>query len=96
MPTAPLPQSVGSGTGAVPVSAALSGLSPGLIYHYRVVASNSPWVARGADQSFWAPAVNLHGPAFLTLQLGVPFPDPTTVEASPLAIAAGELHSLWR
>ena len=88
------PVKVGSGTSPVAVNASLSGLTPGVTYHYRVVATNSPWVARGADQVFWSPAVDLNGPAFLTWQYGMPFVDPTTVNAFPLAIAAGNSHSL--
>jgi alpha-tubulin suppressor-like RCC1 family protein len=93
-PNSTTPLSLGSGTNALPLSESLSGLTPGVIYHYRVAASNSPWVSRGADQVFWSPAVNLNGPGFQTIQQGVPFVDPTTVNAPPLAIAAGNHHSL--
>src|SRR5439155_12385906 len=51
------PQSVGSSTNEVAVNAALTGLTPGVTYHYRCVASNSLGVAHGADQSFWSPAL---------------------------------------
>jgi hypothetical protein len=43
----------GSGTSDVPVSAALSALSPGTTYHYRVVAvRNGVVAAKGNDQAF--------------------------------------------
>ena len=45
--------SAGSGTGAAPVSLAISGLSPGTIYHARTVAlRGATIVAVGADQTF--------------------------------------------
>jgi hypothetical protein len=37
------------------VTRALSGLTGGLLYHYRLVASNSFGMAAGADQTFWLP-----------------------------------------
>jgi hypothetical protein len=37
------------------VTRALSGLSGGILYHYRLVASNSFGMAAGADQTFWLP-----------------------------------------
>src|SRR5580765_357565 len=43
---------VGSGTGNVDVSAALTGLAPGTTYHYRVVATNGAGTRRGADGIF--------------------------------------------
>ena len=45
MPTGTPAQSVGSGTGALAVSADLHGLSPGLVY--RLAASDSPWGVTG-------------------------------------------------
>ena len=45
-------QSAGSGTSATAVSARLSGLSAGVTYHFRVVASNDAGTARGSDRSF--------------------------------------------
>src|SRR5439155_12602591 len=88
------PQSVGSSTNEVAVNAALTGLTPGVTYHYRCVASNSLGVAHGADQSFWSPALTLNGSNPLTNECHVAFVDPTTVSASLLAIAAGGSHSL--
>jgi hypothetical protein len=45
------PESVGSGTTAVAVSKAISGLTEGAEYHYRVVASNVAGTAKGADKT---------------------------------------------
>lgn len=47
-------QSAGSGSAGVPVFADLSGLSPGALYHYRLVASNATGTRLGADQTFRA------------------------------------------
>jgi hypothetical protein len=49
----PVPQSsVGGGSTAAPVSANLSGLTSGTVYHYRVIASNASGGAAGADGTF--------------------------------------------
>jgi hypothetical protein len=42
----------GSGTGAVNVSAAVSGLTPGRTYHYRLVATSDAGTSRGSDHTF--------------------------------------------
>jgi hypothetical protein len=44
-----------SGEHAVPVSAALSGLSANTVYHYRLSATNANGVSQGQDQSFTTP-----------------------------------------
>ena len=46
--------SAGSGFTAVPVSAALTGLIPGTLYHFRLTATNSGGTANGADATFTA------------------------------------------
>ncbi len=43
---------LGSGTAAVPLSAPLAGLTPGVTYHFRVAATNDYGLAYGSDQSF--------------------------------------------
>ena len=48
--TASQPQ--GYGTSANPVNAALTGLTPGTLYHYRLVAQNGETTAYGADLTF--------------------------------------------
>jgi RHS repeat-associated protein len=45
------PESAGSGTTAVAVSKAISGLTEGATYHYRVVASNAAGTVNGADKT---------------------------------------------
>ena len=44
--------SAGSGFTAVPVSAALTGLSPGTVYHFRVTATNGGGTVNGLDATF--------------------------------------------
>jgi hypothetical protein len=41
----------GSGTASVPVSVTLTNLKPGVLYHYRIVATNSVGTTRGADSA---------------------------------------------
>ena len=43
---------LGSGTTALPLSAPLAGLTPGVTYHFRVAATNDYGLAYGSDQSF--------------------------------------------
>jgi hypothetical protein len=42
----------GSGTAARSVSATISGLGPGRVYHYRLVAASDAGTSRGADRTF--------------------------------------------
>jgi phosphodiesterase/alkaline phosphatase D-like protein len=51
------PQSIGSGTSTVNVSANLSGLLPNTTYYYRIVASNSAGTTYGSGMSFRTNAV---------------------------------------
>jgi hypothetical protein len=44
--------SAGSGTTATSVSATVSGLTPGRLYHYRLVATSDAGRSRGADRTF--------------------------------------------
>jgi streptogramin lyase len=48
--------SAGAGTEAGAVSAELSGLKPGTLYHYRLVATNDTDTAVGVDRTFTTPA----------------------------------------
>ena len=94
------PVSVGSGAAALAVSNLLSGLTPGVIYHYRVVASNVFNLARGQDTLFGSPALFLNGAAFVTNDFVTnechsAFSDPAAAASSGLlAIAGGLYHSL--
>jgi hypothetical protein len=45
-------QNAGAGTGAVAVSAPLTGLQAGRTYHFRLVATSDAGTTRGADQTF--------------------------------------------
>jgi N-acetylneuraminic acid mutarotase len=86
---------LGAGFVATNHSATLTGLQPGIVYHYRVVATNVAGAARGVDTSFWAPAVTLNGTNFITNGCHTTFNDPgAIVQASPLALSAGGSHSL--
>jgi hypothetical protein len=49
-------KSVGAGTKAVGTSSALTGLSPGATYDFRIVASNASGTSFGANQTFATPA----------------------------------------
>ena len=46
------PQSMGAGTSAAALNATLSGLAPGVTYHYRTVASNNDGTTAGPDATF--------------------------------------------
>lgn len=48
-------QAAGAGTVDVPVTANLTGLTPGNAYHFRLVAQNANGTAYGLDQSFTTP-----------------------------------------
>jgi hypothetical protein len=48
--------SAGDGSNTVTASAAVSGLTPGTVYHYRVVASSDTGTENGADGTFTTPA----------------------------------------
>ena len=50
-------QNIGSGTSAGAVNATLSGLSPAVTIHFRVVATNSSGATFGADQTFTTLAI---------------------------------------
>ncbi len=64
---------VGSGTGFVTFSQALSGLDPNTTYHYRISATNSIGTSVGSDQSFTTkpnpPTVITNPPTSIALQV---------------------------
>ena len=89
------PVAVGSGASSVAVSNLLSGLTPGLIYHCRLVASNALGVVRGSDVRFGSPALALNGATVMTNECHAAFADTgATATGVPLAIAGGGYHSL--
>jgi phosphodiesterase/alkaline phosphatase D-like protein len=45
-------RNAGSGTSSLGVARDLTGLAPGTVYHFRLVAQNSSGTARGADRTF--------------------------------------------
>ena len=51
-PCSQSPTEIGSGTGAVPVSADVTGLAPRTVYHFRLVAANANGPDRGHDATF--------------------------------------------
>jgi hypothetical protein len=82
--------SIGNGDLSVPLHASLSGLRPGVAYHYRVQATNSFGIAIGQNGVFQAPRISLNGSDKITNYCCTPFVDAGgTATAAPLAIAAG-------
>ncbi len=70
--------SAGNGTATVKVDQAITGLAPGFVYHYRIVAMDAAGHTVGADHSFKTPKIPL------SLQIvGVPNP---TVFGSPFTM----------
>jgi len=70
------------------LAAAVSGLSPGTTYHFRVIAENSGGTSFGADQSFTT--VALPKPPV------VPNCRCAVIAGLPVISAAGESHHVWR
>ncbi len=56
---------IGSGESPVGVSAELHGLTPGSVYHYRVVATNANGTSAGADTTFTTRPAAITGPTLL-------------------------------
>lgn len=79
----------------LPLSTSLSGLSPGLVYHARVAATNGGGMARGRNVRFGSPAILLNGPAATTNLLASTFTDPGAAAFNvPLALACGDFYSV--
>jgi hypothetical protein len=55
-PCHPEPAEIGSGSTPQPVSAEITGLQPGTVYHYRLVAANANSSSQGQDRTFLTPA----------------------------------------
>jgi len=90
------PVNVGNGTSAVPLNANLTGLTPGLPYRYRLMASNNVGlVARGIEVIFTVPTITLNGPNPLTNIWGFPYAEwGITGQGLPIALTGGRLHSV--
>ena len=84
------PASVGASLSANSFSSLQTGFPPGIVYHYRAVATNYLGRANGADALLESAVISLNGANPLTNQCHSPFVDPGVhlVSAAPLAIAA--------
>jgi hypothetical protein len=81
--TVPCAQTVGGGTSPVPVSASLTGLTPGTTYHVRLVATSSGGTGYGSDEMF-----TTAGSSLPTVGTRIPFtgwPD--------VALLSGEINA---
>ena len=82
--------SIGAGMADTPISVGLDQLTPGVAYHYRLVATNAAGRSNGYDAIFQAPRIILVGGNLLTNECHHPFDDPGAFASSaPWAIAAG-------
>jgi PKD repeat protein len=87
--SAPCAPSPGSGTSAVATSAAITGLSPGTTYHFRVVAESPSGTRAGADEAFATQATPstmtppTNQPTVSLPPVLIPPPTPTSAFASP-------------
>ena len=63
-------QNPGSGTGAVPVSASISGLTAGTLYHFRLVATSSMGTTYGSDSTVTTTPPPTSPPTVVTLTAG--------------------------
>ena len=83
--------SAGSGTAAVPVSATLSNLKPGVLYHFRIVATNSIGTTRGPDSTLTTIGV----PAVTTGQVPITALSPTAATVTGTVNAHGLGATVW-
>jgi alpha-tubulin suppressor-like RCC1 family protein len=89
------PTPVGSGVTNVPLAAVLTKIHSGVVYHYRVVATNAAGLSVGAFKLFQTPQVVLNGTPVMTNECHAAFTDPEARSmAAPLAVAGGDDHSL--
>lgn len=82
------------GMAGTSVNAALADLSPDVVYHYRLAASNNAGISFGSDQIFSAPGVTLNGPGVITNECHSAFTDPGARVRAIRAVAGGAAHSL--
>ena len=85
----------GGAWGDVPLSAALSGFSPGVAVYFRIVAGNDFGLSIGQPVIYQAPRITLLGDNPMYLTCGDTYTEPgSMVSALPVAIAAGENYGL--
>jgi Ca2+-binding RTX toxin-like protein len=76
------PKSVGSGSSAVLVSQALSGLQPNTIYHYRIEATSENGTAVSKDATFETEAAPVSGSQLNAMKISQPFDGTTSSSAN--------------
>ena len=81
----------GSGTNAVPVSTTLTGLHAGVLYHYRIVATNSAGTTRGSDATF----TTIGPPVAITGQVPIGALSPTGATVTGVVNAHGLTATVW-
>ena len=74
-------RSAGRGTGAREVSFRLGGLTPGAVYHYRIVATNADGTTVGADRTFRTDLPPARPPAVLGTAPFAPYANSVTLTA---------------
>ena len=75
-------------------SQAVTGLTAGLTYHYRIAASNVFGITRGQDMQFWAPTLTVNGNNSVTVKHTWADTYGATPRAVPNGIAGGGTFSL--
>lgn len=83
----------GSGTSAQAVSVRITGLTPGVRYHYRVIASNAGGTSVGSDRSFRTPLPPAKPPSVLA---SAPFAPAATGVAFTALINPGGATTTYR
>ena len=82
-------QVVGSSITTLPLSAMLTNLQPGTLYHYRAVALNDKWPVFGADQTFNTLVLGCGWPISSTVNNGKASSPKHVVDAEGNAYVAG-------
>jgi len=90
------PTNIGAGVIPAALEMPLAGLNSGVVYHFRMVATNAMGRSSSSDGAFEAPRLALNGPPIITNECHTPFSDPGISNrfAVPLALAIGYQHSL--
>jgi hypothetical protein len=83
--------SAGSGTAGVPVSATLTPLKGGTLYHFRIVATNSLGTTRGPDSTL----TTVGAPAVVTGQVPVTALSPTAATVTGSVDGHGLAITVW-